>query len=418
MSPPGRPDGEHRRAPPEGGPVTRRADVAIVTDLRFPGGNASSTLDELDTFAGAGLRTWAVHCAANISGDKPVSERYARHRERCLAAADVERLKVHTLIVRHPAVVCADGFPALAQRIEAQQVAVVVNNSMFRARGEPAYDPWELSRRVRALQAEVCRVFPIGPLIRQELERYMPPPTAHWLGPFDWSPTFDLGAFGLDPRPRMTPPFAIGRHGRDSAEKWLEDADALRRAYPPDADFEVHILGGADGARRVLGELPGNWRVTPFGGAPPEAFLARLDAFVYFPHSGLREAFGRGVVEAVCAGRPCILPQQLRPAFGDLAFFCEPAAVADVVRRLAADDAARLRFAAHARRVVEDRFASRALFLRLAQLEVLAEAPDFVPPQAGGLLPAELASFKEWIESGHLRLVIRGALPSADENAV
>jgi glycosyltransferase involved in cell wall biosynthesis len=380
--------------------VSLHADVAILTDLRFPGGNASSTLDELDTFAAAGLRVLAVHCPANISGDKPVSVRYARHRDRCLAAADVERLKVHTLIVRHPAVVCADGFPAPARRIEARQIAVVINNSMFRARGEPAYDPWELSRRVGALQAEVCRLFPIGPLIRQELERFMPPPSTHWLGPFDWTPTFDVASFDIEPRKRNTPPIVIGRHGRDSAEKWLEDAAALRHAYPPDAGFEVHILGGAEHARRVLGTVPDNWRVTPFGGEPPADFLARLDAFVYFPHTGLREAFGRGVVEAACAGLPCVLPRQLEPAFGDLAFFCEPQGVIGTLHRLFAREAERTRFVEHARRRAQNRFSSQSLFSRLEYLEILEDDPRFAPAAPSDALHSDLANFKRWVETG------------------
>jgi glycosyltransferase involved in cell wall biosynthesis len=394
---------------PEGGPATgardagfdsRRADVVIVSDLRFPGGNASSTLEELDTFSGAGLRVLAVHCPANISGDHPISERYARHQARCLAAAEVGQLTADTLIVRHPAVVCADGFPALSKRIDARRIAVVVNNSMFRARGEPAYDPWELSRRVRALEAEVCRLFPIGPLVREELERFMPPPRPHWLGPFDWTPTFDLRNIAFQPRSSMSPPFTIGRHGRDSAEKWLEDADALRRAYPASGDFRIEILGGADGARQLLGRLPGNWRVTAFGGESPEAYLGRLDAFVYFPHTGLREAFGRGIVEAVGAGVPCILPEQLRPAFDDLAFFCTPAEVAGVVRRLAEDDAMRQRFAEQARLIVERRYGSNGLFLRLAQLEALADTPDFAPLGPCGGLPPELAAYRERVVSG------------------
>jgi glycosyltransferase involved in cell wall biosynthesis len=200
----------------------------------------------------------------------------------------------------------------------------------------------------------------------------------------------------------MAAPFTIGRHGRDSAEKWLEDADALRQAYPANADFSVRILGGADGARRVLGTLPDNWHVTPFGGEPPADFLARLDAFVYFPHTGLREAFGRGVVEAICAARPCVLPEQLRAAFGDLAFFCAPENVAAVVRRLAEDDTTRLRFVGQARRMVEARFGSRALFMRLAQLEALVDAPGFVPSPAGGTLPTELVAFKHWVEAAQL----------------
>ena len=164
----------------------------------------------------------------------------------------------------------------------------------------------------------------------------------------------------------MRPPFRIGRHGRDGAEKWLQTGEALRRAYPEDADFAVSILGGAKRAASILKGLPANWTVHDFGSVEPFDYLSRLDAFVYFPASSLVEAFGRTSVEAMLAGVPVILPRRFEGTFGDLPLYCEPAQVADMVRRLARDDDARVGYLAEVQRIAAARYAQQAISRRLA----------------------------------------------------
>ncbi len=381
--------------------MTERVDVCIVTDLRFPGGNASSTLDELDTFAQAGLRVLAVHCPSNSSDRKPVSERYERHTERWRAAWDVTEVHAHWLLVRNPGVLCSDSWLPLQPRLKARHAAVIVNNSMFRAHGGPAYDPAELARRVKSIDADSRRIFPIGPLIREELQRYLSARITPLLAPFDWSPTFDLGNTGFSPRAALGTPRVIGRHARDAPEKWPEDPEQLRAAYPELPGVEVHILGGAATAEeRLGGRLPDNWRVLPFGGEPVAQFLARLDAFVYFPHPQLREAFGRTVVEAVAAGVPCILSPQLQAAFGDWGFFCAPEQVPAVLERLATDDERRLRFLHAVRAAAQQRLSSPALLLRLRALEQMANNRNYQPADLSQALPPELKAYQKWVETG------------------
>ncbi|MFM9691815.1 hypothetical protein, partial [Streptomyces galilaeus] len=75
---------------------------------------------------------------------------------------------------------------------------------------------------------------------------------------------------------------------------------------------------------------------------PPHDYLENLDVFVYFPNVNLVEAFGRTIIEAMIAARPCVLPPRFAAVFGDLALYCEPANVATVVRRLAQDDPGRV----------------------------------------------------------------------------
>src|SRR5690606_14629986 len=51
-------------------------DVCIVTDLRFPGGNASSTLDEVKFFTLKGMTVRLIHCPSPVSQGKEISGRY------------------------------------------------------------------------------------------------------------------------------------------------------------------------------------------------------------------------------------------------------------------------------------------------------------------------------------------------------
>ena len=294
-------------------PATRYADVCFLTDLRFPGGNASSTLDEVATLRAAGLRVLLMHCPSWMHRGKPVSTRYDGLAELCLTdPAGTERVVADTVLVRHPLVVCADDFPAVAGRITARKAAFIVNNAMRRAGGDEAYDLRRYLERFEAFDATHRLIFPIGPLVREELAAALPSRLLGQLAPFDWTPTFDLSQLRFQPRASLRPPYRIGRHGRDSAEKWLQQPEQLTQAYPTSTDYSVRILGGDDGALAVLGERPRNWCVHPFGSLPTPRYLADLDVFVYCPHTELREAFGRAIVEAMVAGVPCVLRKLAR----------------------------------------------------------------------------------------------------------
>lgn len=377
-----------------------RCDLCIVTDLRFPGGNASSTLDEIDTFVRAGLRVHVLHCPADVSRGKPVSERYARVAGHRLDEAGSDAVRADLMLLRNASMVCGEAYPALAARLQSRLAAFIVNNSRWRSSGQPAYELDRFAARVRDFRCEWRSIFPIGPVIRGELAPSLPTALRRCLGPFDWTPTFDLQQFRFAPRPQLRAPLRIGRHGRDAAEKWLQDPQRLAQAYPADADLRVHILGGADGALAVLGALPPNWSVLPFGAVPVPQYLDELDVLVYYPHSELKEAFGRTVVEAIMAGVPCVLPPQLAEAFGGLAFICEAEQVADALRRLAGHDELRLQFLQHARDVAAASFSSGVLFTRLERLDAAAALGSFPTARVSAALPPVLQRYKQWVESG------------------
>ena len=352
-------------------------DVAIVTNTGFSGGNASSTIDELSHLTSSGLSCALIHCPPDKYAGALVSGRYADHRDNWYNWRSIERLKARVLICRHPLVVTSASFAYLQERMSVGHAFIVKNNSTLGPMGTVVYDEAEMVRKALTIRADDVVFCPIGPLMRAELaDCRARTGLAFRISELDWTPTFDIQTYVRPPKPSMGPRFRIGRHGRDGPEKWLEDKDALSRAYPEHPDFSIVILGGASRAETILQRMPSNWTVHEFGKIEPADYLGELDAFVYFPNSTLIEAFGRIIIEAMLAGVPVILPRRFEATFGDLPLYCEPHQVADLVRRLTRDDAARVAWLTEVQQIAVARFSSRVIARRLAPtgLPGLAEA--------------------------------------------
>src|SRR5690606_9321617 len=121
---------------------------------------------------------------------------------------------------------------------------------------------------------------------------------------------------GWDCGSRKRRPFdrlRIGRHSRDHFAKWPATANDILAAYPASEDIEVHVLGGAEAPASLIGGVPSNWTVHPFGALHPKDFLSEIDIFVYFTHPDWVESFGRTIIEAMAVGVPVILPEVYRP---------------------------------------------------------------------------------------------------------
>lgn len=340
-----------------------KADVVIVTNLRFPGGNASSTLDEVRLFQSAGLDVALIHSPVTRDIARTISDRFAPHADIIVDWSRIESVVARVLIVRHPAVVTADPFKRIVDRFEAENTYAVINNSLTRADGRAVYDMADMvsvARRIKTKKLEFC---PIGPLMRKELRSYSEPLS---LALQDWTPTLNPDLYRQAPKPTLSPPFSIGRHGRDGKEKWHESATVLKQVYPDDDDYRIVILGGARQAQITLGDLPPNWKVYNFGEITPHEYLADLDIFVYYPQSTLIEAFGRTIAEAMMAGVPCILPNQLSTTFGNLSFYSTPDQVRSLIKILAEDDEGRIMFISEVQKIVLERFSTDGLRRRFA----------------------------------------------------
>jgi FkbM family methyltransferase len=376
-------------------------DVCIVTDLRFPGGNASSTLEEVRVFRSRGLRVLLVHCPSVAMQGKPVSARYEEFRDALEYFYNISAIETDALIVRHPAVASSLKFRILAGRIAAGSTAVIINNSIRRPGGADVYSLEALLANVDSLNSPLKRIYPLGPAIRQELQS-LDSRLSALLARNDWTPTFDASQFAFRPKSTMSPPFVIGRHARDGVEKWIENPKRLLAAYPDTKEFSVSVLGGADGAAAIIGQLPANWEVLPFGSVQPSEYLARLDAFVYFPHTDLNEAFGRTIMEAIFSGVPCILPRRFQATFEEMAFYCEAEEVSGVIRRLGLHPERRLEFLRCARERAAS-YDSQVLHERLAALKDTAmrngaQHSSVAPGSA--LLNGDVHAYKRWVETG------------------
>lgn len=348
-------------------------DVCIITNLNLPGGNASSTLEEVRFLQTEMNRSVAlIHCPGDLASDGKISPRYYDYLDICARIDELTEIRAETLIVRHPVIIGSEMLAASLDKIQCNAVHLVVNNSCFRIDGAPAYDTGalvhaslRLARQCRKL--ELC---PIGPLIRAELQTILREHAALTpLSQTDWNPTFNLKDYHAVPKRRFGDPVKIGRHGRDGREKWLENRDDLTLVYPSDPHFEIFILGGARNAEKILGRLESNWKVIGFGGMEPARYLQALDVFVYFPNNNLTEAFGRSVVEAMIAGVPCVLPRSFEQTFGELAIYADPKDVRGVIESMRDMDEERVSFLLDVQRIVSSQYASEAIRMRLEQGE-------------------------------------------------
>jgi hypothetical protein len=132
----------------------------------------------------------------------------------------------------------------------------------------------------------------------------------------------------------------VGRHSRDSTDKWPSDPIALRQAYCADTRLQVRILGGARMAEAVLGRIPRNWIAQPFDSMSVQGFLSGLDFFVHYPHESWIEAFARAPVEAMAVGVPVILPPSMLELYGEGAVYAEPGDVHALIQSLWSDKSA------------------------------------------------------------------------------
>ena len=360
-----------------GGSIT--VDVCIVTNCAFPGGNASTTLTELEAFSAAGLSCVIIHCPVKRSVWKRhwVAERYLAFLDQVVPADAVKHIQCRTLIARGPRMAMTPTFRKLAKRIKAERALYVVNNSAWSEDGKPVFNWTSLHERVVEIGLPQSNIYPISPLIRGEARKA----TSAYSGPallsaHDWPPAFKIEDFPFRPKPHFNKPVVIGRHGRDHAGKWLEDPRELQAAYPDHPNFLVSIMGGAEVPKARLGTLPANWVVAPFGTRGIGDYLSQLDVFVNFISRNRDEAFGRTIIEAILCGVPALLPTAFETTFGELALYCEPSQVAEVIARLAADDHGRMQFVEACQKEAAERFGAHTLRKRL---EAGPDADAYLP---------------------------------------
>jgi FkbM family methyltransferase len=340
----------------------RDYDVIMMSDFRFPGGTSQSNAAEITVQSRHGMTTGLAQVPSPVlKRDHPINpaiQGLVDGGSATMLPAGA-RASCKLLVIRHPTVLerPIDELP----RIAADEVVVVVNQAPSDDNtGRVFYDMAACQATAQQRFGSAGTWYPIGPLVRRTVAQL---PGNERLSADDWENIIDIDEW-LEPRAELVGDVpVIGRHSRDTPDKWPPDRDTLLAAYP--SEVKVRVLGGAAPVKELLGKFPDNWEVLEFGAERPQDFLRTIDFLVYFHHPSLVEAFGRTILEALAAGVPAIIPRHFEELFEDVAIYCEPHEVLGVVRELYADraryaqvsragvDFARRRFsyAAHAERL-------------------------------------------------------------------
>ena len=358
----------------------RALDVVIASELRMKGGSTHSSIQEIRAQKAAGLTTGVVKMYRYDLKMAPGTETFEGVRETLDGEAvsmveHGERVTCDLLILRYPPVL--QHPQRYLPRIEPKRIKVIVNQppmSDYGPEGERRYELAEAEANLRAAFGRPGEWHPIGPLVRDALhEHHADELGAIDLAKDDWTNIIDLPEWdrGLGGGPRASGgPLRIGRHARDNPVKWPATARDVLEVYPEAPDVEVHVLGGAKAPEVLIGRIPQNWRVEPFGSRAPQAFLSEIDVFVYYTHPGWVESFGRAIVEAMAVGVPVVLPPHYERVFGPAALYAPPSGAVDAARRLHADPGAYRAQARRAQDLVRERFGYELHIARLREAGV------------------------------------------------
>lgn len=321
----------------------RHFDIILASDFRLPGGTTMSNIEEINAQKKVGLRTGLVQLS-----------RYDQNLElninpKILDLLDGDKVQMivygesvtcDCLIVKHP--------PVLQERqiyipeVDSKNIYVVINQTPKRDYGPEGRVVYNIKRCHKILEeyfGKDAKWIPISPLVRRTLHAHHAEELLDInLSQEDWVEIINIDEWKRPHRPNPGSKIRIGRHSRDHFLKWPPNPQELLSIYPDTDEYEIHILGGADAPQKMLGRLPNNWHVMPFGCIEPKDFLERLDIFVYFTHPNMVEAFGRVIIEAMAVGVPVILPFSFQNLFGDSALYAEPANVKEKIHRLMEDD--------------------------------------------------------------------------------
>ena len=350
----------------------RHFDVILVSDFRLPAGTTSSNVEEIKAQKRMGLRTGLIQM---YRYDRPSAKINQKVRElldgdRVQMLVYGEKVSCDTLILKFPPIL--QDWQQFVPDVEAANVHVIVNQTPLRHYGDGGRLLYTITQCKEHLQRYFGKAgvwYPIGPLVREALYQHHEEELREiTLASEDWVELIDVNEWRRESRPPRGPRPRIGRHSRDQDVKWPIDASELLAIYPDSDDYEVHVLGGAEVPRKVLGGLPKNWHVLGFEEVHPKEFLSTLDVFVYYTHPDWVEAFGRVIIEAMAVGVPVILPHSYRELFKEAAIYAEPSEVKSSIERLMIDDGYYESQVRLARDFVEEHFGYTVHATRLRKL--------------------------------------------------
>ncbi|WP_018930752.1 glycosyltransferase [Gracilibacillus lacisalsi] len=339
----------------------RHFDVIIVSEFRLLGGTNMSNIEEIKAQKELGLKTGLIqlyrhdlHSAKMIN--PKVREQIDGKQVQMISYG--EKVSCNVLIVRHPPVL--QEWQKYVPDVEAKSIKVIVNQPPKRdytKKEKPLYKIRTCANRLQQYFGKKAIWYPIGPSVREALEEHHQKELeAITLAPEDWVNIINVAEWKRAERPASDRPIKIGRHSRAQYVKWPNDKEELLTIYPESDEFEIHVLGGAQVPKKLLGELPPNWVVHEFGEVEPKEFLKNIDVFVYYTHPGWIEAFGRVIFEAMAVGVPVVISPSYQSLFQDAAIYAKPNQVQEKVRQLMQDPKLYEKQVATALQFVEEQF--------------------------------------------------------------
>ena len=354
-------------------------NLILVSDLSLLGGTRRCNEGYIAAATDLGCRIGLFHWPRyDLSLRPDIDAEYRRMsylpNVDILVPEDV--VECDTVLIHHPPILRypIDAVP----RIKAERILILANQSPKQTWDTPPryYFPDQVDATCRRLFGREPIWAPISPAIRRvllELGGYERMTGTDWFPPFNGAlpPVSDRKCA----RQKAANRPVIGRHSRDGWAKWPASGEDIRSAYCAESDIRVEILGGARHADRILGGVPGNWRVSDFDATPVEDFLQGIDFFVNFINEDSVEAFSRNIMEAMAHGIPAILPTVFRETFGDAAVYCAPDEVESVVRRLWRDELGYAEMSRRGLAFVEAECSNRVVKARLRSLLGVGQAP-------------------------------------------
>lgn len=351
----------------------RHFDVVLVSDFRLDGGSNISNIEEIKAQKRMGLRTGLIQMSRyDYSPRKKINPkiRDLLDGDKVQMVVYGEKISCDVLILRYPPIL--QEWQRFVPDVEAKDIRVIVNQTPMSDYGPDAVLRYDIRRASQHLQKYFGKPgiwHPIGPQARKALYDYHSEELkAITLADEDWPNIIDVDEWQRPSRPRKGTSVRIGRHSRDQDVKWPSDPDELLDIYPDSDAYEIHVLGGAETPKKILGGLPSNWHVLEFGEMDPKEFLSTLDVFVYYTHPDWVESFGRVIIEAMAVGVPVIIPHCYQELFGEAAIYADSSEVKKKVDQLMSSDDYYDSQVEKARKYVEKHFGYSKHLLRIAEL--------------------------------------------------
>ncbi|MEM9357500.1 MAG: glycosyltransferase [Pseudomonadota bacterium] len=306
--------------------MTAYYDIAMLADLRFPGGTSTAIASELWAAGETGWKTAILPIKGPLlTAPDSVHPQIAA----AVAAGKAEiidptsKIEAGAFIIHNPKILAR--LPDEGINVRATHSLMIAHHPPFNTKGAANYDLPQVSQNAQTVANNEVLWAPVGPIVRTQLEnadigglKLIDHDWVNILNPEPWISTRPTPSF----HEKIRRPVRIGRHSRPDPLKWPADRESVLRAYPDDIDFKVHVLGGGEILKQLMkGKIPLNWHVAPYDPLAAPRFLSNIDFFVYYHHPDWVEAFGRTIIEAMAARIPVILPPHFKPLFGDAAIY-------------------------------------------------------------------------------------------------